>query len=252
MAMAVAAKKIGKKVKIFIPTSTLPFMVEKLKLEGAEVVVTGNNWDEANQAAERELAAQPEAFMVHPFNQPSTWAGHASLVGELVSQLEERPACLVTSVGGGGLALGLLEGLERNDWSQVTLVTMETVGANCLLASRRAGHSVSLARISSLATSLGALTVAPALLDFCLNQPERVISYEVEDEAALAACVKFADQQRMLVEPACGASLAAVYCGLLTDSLATLPPGPVVVVVCGGNIVHTDLITQWKQQLAVL
>ena len=38
--------------------------------------------------------------MVHPFNQPSTWAGHASLVGELTSQLTERPACLVTSVGG--------------------------------------------------------------------------------------------------------------------------------------------------------
>ena len=108
--------------------------------------------------------------MVHPFNQPSTWAGHASLVGELVSQLEEMPACLVTSVGGGGLALGLLEGLAENHWSQVKLVTMETVGANCLLASRRAGHSVTLPRISSLATSLGALTVAPALLDFCLTQ----------------------------------------------------------------------------------
>ena len=108
--------------------------------------------------------------MVHPFNQPSTWEGHASLVGELVSQLEERPACLVTSVGGGGLALGLLQGLDTHDWSQVPLVTMETVGANCLLASRRAGHSVTLPSIASLATSLGALTVAPALLDFCLNQ----------------------------------------------------------------------------------
>ena len=138
--------------------------------------MTGNNWDEANKAAERELGAQPDAFMVHPFNQPSTWAGHASLVGELVSQLEERPACLVTSVGGGGLALGLLQGLAENHWSQVNLVTMETVGANCLLASRRAGHSVTLPRISSLATSLGALTVAPALMDFCLTQ---VTSYHL-------------------------------------------------------------------------
>ena len=47
---------------------------------------------------------------------------------------------------------------------------METTGANCLLASRRAGHSVTLPRISSLATSLGALTVAPALLEICLRQ----------------------------------------------------------------------------------
>ena len=108
--------------------------------------------------------------MVHPFNQPSTWAGHASLVGELTSQLTERPACLVTSVGGGGLALGLLQGLDTNHWGEVPLLTMETTGANCLLASRRAGHSVTLPRISSLATSLGALTVAPALLEICLRQ----------------------------------------------------------------------------------
>ena len=84
-----------------------------------------------------------------------------------------------------------------------------------------------------------------------LCQPDRVISEEVEDEAALAACLMFADQHRMLVEPACGASLSAVYSGLLTDRLASLPAGPVVVVVCGGNIVNTDLSLQWKHQLAV-
>ena len=77
-----------------------------------------------------------------------------------------------------------------------------------------------------------------------------MISQEVEDEAALAACLMFAEQHRMLVEPACGASLAAIYSGLLKERLTSLPAGPVVVVVCGGNIVTTDLIVQWKQQLA--
>jgi len=253
MAMAVAARKIGKKVKIFIPTSTLPFMVEKLKLEGAEVVVTGTNWNEANDAAQAELSSQPGAFMVHPFNQPSTWSGHASLVAELLSQLEERPACLLSCVGGGGLALGLLQGLQTAGWTQsVPLVTMETAGANCLLASRTAGHSVTLPRISSQATSLGALTVAGALLELCLSQPERVISHQVEDEAALAACLQFADDHRMMVEPACGAALSAIYSGLLPSILDTISkPGPVVVIVCGGNIVNTELLSMWKHQLGV-
>ena len=51
--------------------------------------------------------------MVHPFGQPSTWAGHSSLVAELRTQLPAAdqlpPSCLVTCVGGGGLALGLLQ-----------------------------------------------------------------------------------------------------------------------------------------------
>ena len=228
------------------------FNISYCQLEGADVVVTGDNWDQANAAAQCELARQPGAFMVHPFNQPSTWAGHASLGADLVSQLGgERPGCLVTCVGGGGLALGLLQGLDNSHWHDVPLVAMETTGANCLGASRRAGHAVTLPRISSIATSLGALAVAEDLLQLCLRQPDRVISEEVEDEAALSACLMFADHHRMLVEPACGAALSAVYSGLLTRVLNTtdIKPGPVVIVVCGGNIVNTDLIVQWKQQL---
>ena len=60
-----------------------------------------------------DWSSQPGAFMVHPFGQPSTWAGHSSLVAELRTQLPAAdqlpPSCLVTCVGGGGLALGLLQ-----------------------------------------------------------------------------------------------------------------------------------------------
>ena len=149
--------------------------------------------------------------------------------------------------------MGLLQGLHTNLWADVPLVAMETTGANCLGAARRAGHSVTLDRISSIATSLGALAVAEDLLKVCQDQPERVISEEVEDEVALAACLQFADHHRMLVEPACGAALSAVYSGLLTRLLDTVitNPGPVVIIVCGGNIVNTDLIVQWKQKLGL-
>ena len=115
MAMAVAANKIGKNLKLFIPKSTLPLMVEKLKKEKVEVIVTGNNWNEANAEAEKAMEAVPSAFMVHPFGQPTTWRGHSSLVTELTSQWDEMgleatvPSCLVTCVGGGGLALGILQ-----------------------------------------------------------------------------------------------------------------------------------------------
>ena len=87
MAMAVAANKMGTNLKLYIPKSTLPFMVEKLQAEGVDVIVTGNNWNEANAAAERELESQPKAFMVHPFGQETTWKGHSSLVTELRSQM---------------------------------------------------------------------------------------------------------------------------------------------------------------------
>jgi len=249
MAMAVAAKQMEKKLTIFIPTSTLPFMIEKLKAEGAIVVVAGSNWNEANQAA-TAANESPDTFMVHPFNQPSTWAGHSTLIAELAEQLDTIPACVVTCVGGGGLAMGLLQGMDQLDtWEKVPLITMETEGANCLLAARQAGQLVTLPAITSIATSLGALAVAEDLLTYCLDKPSKVISHQVTDLDAKRSCVKFATDQRLLVEPACGAALSAVYTGLIKQLLDNLGEGPVVMVVCGGNIVNVDLIEKWKQEV---
>ena len=74
--------------------------------------MAGANWDAANAAANALLASEPSSFFVHPFEQPSTWDGHASLVDEVKQQLKEdfgengAPAAFVTCVGGGGLAVG--------------------------------------------------------------------------------------------------------------------------------------------------
>ena len=67
------------------------------------------------------------------------------------------------------------QGLDESDsqasgWNKVPVVAMETHGANCLSAARSAGKSVTLPAITSIATSLGALKVADALLHYCQDQ----------------------------------------------------------------------------------
>merc|ERR1712055_982666 len=143
--------------------------------------------------------------------------------------------------------MGLIQGLDKVGWKKTKLVCMETEGANCLSAARRAGGPVKLPAITSIATSLGALQVVQPLLDFCLDEPERVISIEVTDSQAKEGVVKFATDHRLLVEPACGAVLASVYSQLLPP----LPPGPLVVVVCGGNLVTLDLLQEWATELTL-
>ena len=64
-------------------------------------------------------------------------------------------------------------------------------------------------------------------------QPTKVISHEVTDQDAKRSCVKFATDQRLLVEPACGAALSAVYTGLVKKMQDKLGEGPLVMVVCG-------------------
>ena len=79
-------------------------------------------------------------------------------------------------------------------------------------------------------------------------QPERVICHEVSDRSAVSGCLRFLSDHRLAVEPACGAVLSSVYAGLLPR--LDLPPGPVVVVVCGGNIVNIDMINKWREMVA--
>jgi len=246
MAMAVAAKGLSVPVTIYIPKSTKQFMVDKLKNFGADVIVAGENWNEANEQAKLALQ-QTGTFLVHPYDQPDTWLGHSSLVDELQIQLKQKPGCVVSCIGGGGLVIGLLQGLERIGWNSVPVIAMETKGANCFAAAREAGKVVTLAGITSVATSLGALSVSNTLFEMAQSQPERLVNYVVDDSAAKSACVKFADDMRVLVEPACGAALSAVYSGLIPPASGS-QDGDIVVVVCGGNAVTLDLINQWREQ----
>merc|ERR1712194_804964 len=89
---------------------------------------------------------------VHPFDQPSTWRGHATVVQELARQLDGPPDAIVTCVGGGGLLMGILEGLEAVGWSSSTkVIASETEGAASLGRSLEAGELVTLPAITSVA-----------------------------------------------------------------------------------------------------
>ena len=89
---------------------------------------------------------------------------------------------------------------------------------------------------------MGALRVADQA--FAWSERHEIISIVVSDEAAVRATLTFADEERVLVEPACGAALSVVY-----DAHPALPPDcPVVVVVCGGACVDRALLERWERE----
>lgn len=97
--------------------------------------------------------------------------------------------------------------------------------------------------IRSLATSLGAKQIAQAAYDW--SRTEGVVSHVVSDRAAVDACMRFAGDHRLLVEPACGASLAAVY-----EPPAELSSRQnILVIVCGGAGVTIEQLQAWDRQL---
>eukprot|EP00965_Chrysotila_dentata_P134101 4434849-Pleurochrysis_carterae.AAC.1 len=156
-----------------------------------------------------------------------------------------KPDAVVASVGGGGLYCGLVRGLQRHGWDDVVVLTAETDGAACFSASLSAGESVRLSAITSVATSLGALSPSPTALSLAKTQPTRALT--VSDTEAVGACVSLLDDHRVLVEPACGAALALLYSERQRAQLSDF--NTIVVVVCGGSGVNAEILQQWKRDL---
>jgi len=240
-AVAWAGRRLGTATTVVLPRTTSRCMRDILAREDAEVLEHGRDWDEAHVFAQ-DLAARTQAVYVHPFDDPLLWTGHATLVSELVRQ-SSKPGAVVVSVGGGGLLCGLLEGLDAAGWGDVPVVAVETAGADALAKSMAAGRLVTLDAIRSVATSLGARTVAVEAL--ARARAHSVFPVTVSDREAVGACLRFADDHRVLVEPACGASLAAVYgCAApLADR------DPVVVILCGGAGVTLSVLDTWRREV---
>lgn len=236
---AYAGRRLGLNVTVVVPETTPHATRDMLAGQGARVVVHGKVWDEADLAA-RAIVADTGAVYVPPFDDPDLWDGHSTLVSEMAL----KPDAIILSVGGGGLMCGVMKGLERLGWHDVAVVAVETRGADALSQSIEKNELVTLPAITSVAKSLGALRVAPEALAYARRHP--TTSVVVPDRAATAACVTFATEQRMLVEPACGASLSIVY----DDHPAIRQARTVVVVVCGGINVQPRDIQNWAAQSA--
>ncbi len=239
---AYAGRVLGVPVTVVVPESTGSTARQRIVGEGAEVIVHGAAWDDADTYA-RDLAKERKAGYIHPFDDPAIWEGHATLIDEAAEQCP-KPDAVIVAVGGGGLLCGTLEGMHRHDWTDVPVIAVETRGAASFAASIASGELETLPTITSIASTLGAKTVTPKALEWAKRHP--IVPVVVSDPSAVSACLQFADELRVVVEPACGAALSLLY-----DNSALLRgANSVLVIVCGGAGVTYSQLMAYAQQFS--
>lgn len=231
-------------------------MVARLRAAGAyDVVVHGPTWMVADRYLQDVVMKKAEemgekAIYVPPFDHQHVWDGAATMIPEIEKQMPDGdvPDAIVCSVGGGGLFAGLMQGVEQMGWKKSTRVlAVETLGADSLAQSIEKGELVTLPGITSVAKSLGATRVAEKALEY--GQKPNVSSLVIEDAEACASAWRFADDERILVEPACGAAVALAYDGRLKRCLKDFSPeSKVVIVVCGGSRIDLKTMEDYRKQ----
>ena len=240
LAVAYSGRRLKVPVTVVVPKTTKKRAIELIEAEGASVIVTGEDWSEAHAHA-TELSNNG-AMYIHPFDDPNIWEGHASVIDEILNA-GVKPDVVVLSVGGGGLLCGVVEGLKRNNCKNIPILAVETKGADSFSTACLAKEHIGIDKITSIATSLGAKKVVKRAFE--LLSEHQIISHTVTDKEAVNGCYRLLDEHRIMVEPACGASLAALDndCGFLHDKQN------IVVIVCGGVGVTMNLLEEWRQNV---
>jgi threonine dehydratase len=239
LAVAHAAKSLGVPARVYLPQSATPAKLAPLNDLGAEIVIHGAAWDEANSLA-LQVADESKRAYIHPFDNRDVMAGQATIIAELISQLPQFDL-IVSSIGGGGLISGIASAV-RHYTPRTQVVGVETEGADSMYQSLKAGRIVELPAITSIAETLGARRTAPTQFGIVSAHVSNVVT--VSDNAAIRALLELLEQEKLLTEPATSCSLAA----LLEGRVNIASRENVVVVLCGANIAP-DQICTWNAEM---
>ena len=226
--VAFAATRAGARSVVVMPTTTPLIKVERTKGYGAEVLLSGDVYDESCDFA-LELAEREGMTFIHPFNDPVVATGQGTIAMEIVQELPLVDTILVP-VGGGGLSCGVATFAKLYN-PKIRVIGVEPAGAPSLTAALEAGSPVKLPGANTIADGTAVLEVGDKVFPYLQKNLDDVIT--VPDDELIVAFLDMVENHKMIVENS----------GLLTvAALKHLAPENrrVVSILSGGNM---DVIT---------
>ena len=225
-AVAYGAALAGTRSVVVTWNSASELKLEAARAYGAETLRLGDTPLEAFEEMYRVRDARG-LVLIHPFDDPHVLAGQGTLGLELVDDVPDV-GTVVVPIGGGGLISGVAIAL-RQLRPEVRIVGVEPEGAPTLTRALAAGGPVSLEEISTIADGLSAPFAGTLTYEATRDLVDDVVL--VSDAEIRDAMRVLALRAKVVAEPAAAAGLAALVAGRVAPA-----PGPVVVVVSGGNV----------------
>ena len=225
IATAVAARALGVRAEVFVPSVISAAKRARLAALGAEVVIAGDVYADALEACE---ARQREtgALMTHAYDQPEVVAGAGTLARELETQCGHAPDTLLVSVGGGGLIGGIAAWFAGRS----LVVALEPELAPTLFRARAAGAPVDVQVGGIAADSLGARRIGRIAWEIAQRH---VAQAELLGDEAIRDAQRFLwNELKLAVEPAAALPLAALRSGVVRPRAGER----VALIVCGANL----------------
>ena len=221
---------------VYLPENTIDEIIESIKFWGGTPVLYGSSWDESNQQAQK-YAKKMGLPYVHAFDDTAVVRGQGTIAVEMLNDRSDLDAIFV-SVGGGGLISGIGM-IARQMKPEVHIYGIETIGADAVTKSFRAGEIVRLPAITSIAKTLGAQETTEITLSRIKANVNDMQT--VTDQETLEAMKFLLEEEKILVEPATACIIAA----LMNDKFDISSFQRIGIVLCGSNVSIREL-KKWK------
>ena len=226
LAVAFHAARLGVSAVIVMPEWAPLAKVTAARGRGAEVVLHGDNFDEAYARA-REIEAARDLVFVHPFDDPRVIAGQGTIGLELLEQVPGLDAVLVP-VGGGGL-LGGVALAVKTERPAVQVIGVQAQEVPSMASALAAGTRVTVPAATTIADGIAVRRVGEHTFDLARRHADRVVT--VAEEEIANAILLLLEIEKTVVEGAGAVPLAA-----LANRRVDLEGRTVALVISGGNI----------------
>ena len=221
--VAYSARKLGLRATIVMPETTPRIKVDAVRALGAEVVLHGDSYPEA-QAHCDGLAAATGMTFVHPFDDPLVIAGQGTIGAEILRHTRQ-PAAVFVPVGGGGLIAGIA-GYVKSLQPGVRVVGVEPFEADAMHRSLGEGRRVELDHVGIFADGVAVRQVGALTFDIAKDTVDEVV--RVTNDETCAAIKDIFDDTRTVMEPAGALAVAGLKRWVAREGARdrTLVPSP--------------------------
>jgi threonine dehydratase len=228
--VALAARVHGIHAVVCMAANATPSKVEATRAYGAEVVLHGSIWDEANERA-KELVAERGYTYIHPFDDEQLIVGQGTVGLEIHEDWPEVELAIVP-IGGGGLISGVATALKACN-PAVKVIGVESSGAPGMTRSVREGSLVTLETVDCIIDGLRVKRVGETTFEVVRRSVDRIVT--LPDERIFEAMIWIMSHAKLVVEGAAAAPVAA-----LLEGLIDVPHGSRVACVLSGGNVNLD------------
>jgi len=203
--LALSAKTLGVNATIVMPETTPDIKVNAVRGHGANVLLRGKSFDEANNFA-LNLAQEKGLSYIHPFDDKDVIVGQGTVAKELLQQVRDLDAIFVP-VGGGGLLAGMAVYIKQLK-PEIKVIGVEPEGAACLKKALEAGNPTELEQVDIFADGVAVKVIGEHTFKLAQQYCDEVVT--VNSDEICAAIKDLFDDVRAVAEPAGALSLAGL------------------------------------------